>query len=1741
MEVKNSPVDEPDEKRRKLIVSEKEAVDTNISSFIKYDGAHFRKLIKGDNPLGGVRQLLAVIRNTSNDILSDFLNSGGSALDVVLVLDKLESNTFFHNYQPVFSVLSLIINRVRDEYPRLMSSTEDACRRLLHNHTAVLHSMLASSSSQVNKKTVLEMLTAMVMLSVQLAREVLSLSLREATMNELAKHPMNSEPYSVRAHFLRYVLSYFYHDSIHLTKQLIENRNLLQCIILAGLTNDEAPLIKIFFSTLKEKIVENITIMKTTKRKIFNTKVMMKLLEAYTWTGPRLQKKSGKKGDGPKVWSKVREEDKEEVVGYLHQLMTVLCTNHKLGVAFVDPTVGLDEKNYNDLVFSVIRLMNPYWNVSLVRELAVEIVTACPDLVAPTFKHLGVQGSFQPDVSLSFVHTCQFAKQVIESLVPGRSLTKSGSPDQLTHLTTRVVFNMNVLSSVRAGLASIHPTLRLLAISLLNSAFLALSRFTHFVKTHFSSTPKNFIEYNQSLSDHITKNIAMEQELMVAWSLGVGGDQSGLPVPTETEYYLPLLELLLSYSQVFPLYLPAAFITKLQHTTLDTIDIHTAALFRVRLIKVALMFRSIQPSQPEFGEMVETLVPLLSSQDEAKSVLKSLLMKTGYFEGVESEVDIWVTNLTLFPTCESHLPLLLATLSEAVSKPKRCIKMLEEFSNPSDVSEADEFDWNELIEVSKNPSAALTPWEKMLPSSRISILVPALIRVLNNNIVDSPCSCKFITHLLGDITYSQVELHTYYQMLESCASPLVEPVKEYVSKWINIEESSDILSNQPFKKHSSEYRMLKMLSSHNFSVDEPLKPLGEVEPETLSVLLRLVVFHAVRGRGSHSPPITQELLTRLAGPDMQLSALQEVLLHPLVLLHFTPLQPPSPHNLTPLILALVDLVYIQHHKLLNPYRKRFLDQLQKAIKKGKKVKSSNLQDIFTKLVTGKEEVSALLSTIVESQPELDEWTDVAGSLLQSASSLKCLLPGEVITVLSRHTSLHTLLVDYLTVFPHLIDCLHLDHLTSSQEQLSQLCCLVLKFDSDGSVQRRLLKNNKRQLEVIFPALAAAGRLADSSLVRHCGHLVPRLIDCLQSDPIPTWLTENSGAIGAFLADSSDDKCLEVYNCLDSQLTWSSAHLDIAKHVYVKLGHVVNFVVKTLDMLVPLTAPPTLARAESVCASLRDVVDPEAKDQDWEPIRSCEVWSRWVRLALKLGETPDTQASFLLSTLTRLCAAVYHDDRSKAANLTEMVFSHSQFLAVVLAKPSPTKDALMELILTLLQLDASVMVSSHIPIFLSAYSASLSTCDQLILRLLQLYEKEGVSIAEWKPLLWGESAASFYSVRSQVTPGLWTRQSFTQLLDLFDEQRVNTTIAQFPVDRDLKPKDSVKEQADVYDPAFYLPMLVSMFAPSEIVFTYKTCQSGCLSLVLSALASYHENVRIVAYVALQRFHCHLESHTNSQDTLWLHFLDALRLGLNAAEGEVPRINSVVAVFLARTALVLTNPSHPLYLPLSQFVLAKPRFHLETVPELLPLFNSADVQLHNTHQEWMLSVLRDGMRDSEDFLVCLKSMVFKIILEFYSSTLASEKSKLLILETLLAAVSVRGAGLLLMGCYSLYPWLHSVVRDPSPVLLTPLIALLTAVLHKSSAAVVVPLLIHLASLPQLTEPQLTAVLAALAPHQLTAGAVTRLVDTVDSTLGGAYQLRTMLANGVKYVEPAPTESKDAMGYLKNVVLRLFQNEL
>ena len=85
----------------------------------------------------------------------------------------------------------------------------------------------------------------------------------------------------------------------------------------------------------------------------------------------------------------------------------------------------------------------------------------------------------------------------------------------------------------------------------------------------------------------------------------------------------------------------------------------------------------------------------------------------------------------------------------------------------------------------------------------------------------------------------------------------------------------------------------------------------------------------------------------------------------------------------------------------------------------------------------------------------------------------------------------------------------------------------------------------------------------------------------------------------------------------------------------------------------------------------------------------------------------------------------------------MVSSHSDFMTVILNEDgeyTKQKEMLLELLVVLIGINAKLCQSSHVPLLLASYQASMSVVDQLILRLLHAYEKNGVLLSPFRQIL-----------------------------------------------------------------------------------------------------------------------------------------------------------------------------------------------------------------------------------------------------------------------------------------------------------------------------------------------------------------------------------------------------------------------
>lgn len=257
----------------------------------------------------------------------------------------------------------------------------------------------------------------------------------------------------------------------------------------------------------------------------------------------------------------------------------------------------------------------------------------------------------------------------------------------------------------------------------------------------------------------------------------------------------------------------------------------------------------------------------------------------------------------------------------------------------------------------------------------------------------------------------------------------------------------------------------------------------------------------------------------------------------------------------------------------------------------------------------------------------------------------------------------------------------------------------------------------------------------------------------------------------------------------------------------------------------------------------------------------------------------------------------------------------------------------------------------------------------------------------------------------------------------------------------------------YDMSFILPLLDQLLAPENAVQTYRFTRSGAITLVISALSNYNEDVRKAACHVLSRFYHHVEARQTGKDNpLWLRFIEAVCKGTAVLEDF--HLNSFAAIFFARMSLVLTQPGHVMYVALSHYLGAKSAPDLSGIPELYTLLHSADVN-YKEHRSFILEILKDGMRTKRDFQVALRSMAFKLIMELYNSCISDLDTRVQILQVFKQVVKVTfGITVLCTSCGFL-SWLVHVTK------------ILDSDSAKTVLPVVIDILLGIVSIPRISD--------------------------------------------------------------------------
>uniref|UniRef100_A0A8C6N9L5 Uncharacterized protein n=1 Tax=Melopsittacus undulatus TaxID=13146 RepID=A0A8C6N9L5_MELUD len=427
------------------------------------------------------------------------------------------------------------------------------------------------------------------------------------------------------------------------------------------------------------------------------------------------------------------------------------------------------------------------------------------------------------------------------------------------------------------------------------------------------------------------------------------------------------------------------------------------------------------------------------------------------------------------------------------------------------------------------------------------------------------------------------------------------------------------------------------------------------------------------------------------------------------------------------------------------------------------------------------------------------------------------------------------------------------------------------------------------------------------------------------------------------------------------------------------------------------------------------------------------WYNLVKTGLKYRYRDET----FLKVLNIAIQLLYKKESSlsqslvKLSKLHMMVMQHSLFLSTIL-RSREEDEALVDILLTVVKLNPSLCESSHLAVLLGSYGATLSTVDQKVLLLLQLYEKNEQSLINSRILLWGPAAVEHHKTCKSLGKSLWQQPSMEEILCLLDREKMMKTILSFPqhrrllssqeIQESLYRDESVKNLGDFYDPCFLLQLFSELTRPECVVACHKFVEVNALGLTVAALSSYDSNMRAAAYFVLASFRSHLEGARFREQSQLLYLLDAVQNGIRQPN---LRFTFSLTLYIARVAQQILKPEDHMYIKINRFLLSHQYLDLRKVPGFFQLFYSFDFE-YKTEREWILRFLGEGLRDKYCYELYDYQRIFQVILSFFNSPLCDEGSQSRILEILQNAAYVTRAAYELIQDHSLLTWIVHILE-------------------------------------------------------------------------------------------------------------------
>ncbi|CAB3230253.1 unnamed protein product [Arctia plantaginis] len=1463
-----------------------------------FDIKHFRKELaakQGQNM--ALTQFLQVCLNPDSpaDYLLEYLKSGGNSHEILRQINQ-ESKKNLTLATPAFHLFHLIILKVQSSLPHMITITEEACRYFLNTFMSTVEIMISENSGPRHRKIVLKLLTSMVTLSSDLGIEVLNQApLTPKHLQHVVEKPNFKEKDNVRTSFVHFMTSFLVDGHLPLIKALLEKQGLL-ALVIPGLINDEAEATLIFLNILKKNVIDNALISKSLKLKTFSHQVLHNLFKVFSWKGP------------PEISQEARSAARPEIMGLLSDIIVTLFTSHRLGLYFVDKSLGTIDANKNQNLYKALLTLKRPWENEYECDVILNILFKCPDLHRALFSV--IEHSFEPQHSPIWERAVDFTIKLLNKLKPEEMVSRTSNLNeiQIANFIRFITLPVPLIKLIHINLGK-DQTVSLYCVKVLVKMLQSLRRYLQIleISESQSSDLRNKLEY--FIPKHLPAPaiiVKLIDNVISENAVDENNKDYRLPKINDTEALTSLVDLLLLYNDINSPYFETlegnVDMKKILEFSTTLKNGHVALLkFKVVSLWLTLDSSAVSLKNSMFKELFLIMLEVFMSDDddtwiEAKDTLQMFFKNTSIFEGDEDEIHLILYTLR---NSKVNPPSLIGDIVQYVLEN---IKELTDYVRNQlvhfEISSENNEDnlkklFNDLMEDKNTEDSVFL--ESKMPSPFIVGCIQYLqlhkdakknikhfLSLYIANLLHSNYSPELTEVLIGDC---KLDARNYVASWMSDPVPLLDSiigrdeVLKAMSKTIVGDENICLKDIFPCLEEVSEGGDVK-ISDVLYKIDVTNK----IDSSELLIWAKYLIYCIVRMTNmgqlneKHQIKITDyfQCLIEIGKKNLQVDICRTIILtllkNPQLVKVYKPVKTgkdESNLHASTFILQVIkqnnDIVnYLNNkHRVLKSYQQKNYNEIVKAfikINKRKNVESDYTLNVLQMVGLSNEDDIKIFNLVFDAEigscikddkePTLvleilsnliDKYSEtVTLELQQNILKNTIALYTKLLTNKDMNPNLSNLenvLTKYFENKPHQVsrvldeDFKKFFHLNTLRKSTANLASVLLKFNAkfckifkeeigrpEILSQRELtlplgvavinhnqfLRDNKDFLSTVFNEYKSniikllekphkAGQIYVS-----CWQFIRKLvIECMDTNDISKLFNKSHKFE---VIELSHIKLLQIL-FLKLCIPGNGVKKEYLNNYFLSMLHVAVIAVKEvkIDALdVIITAIHDVIQVSKTVVGL----DTQQK-QEFVKITESASWQNFCKatlkdsLKVKTVEEANVMGPKVLALLTELVKLFYSENHEDITNIFDMVTSHSEFLNVMLSYHSTDiKSRLIEFLYTLMLKNKSVMKTQQIPVYLSAYHATRNPSDRLILAILHHYETNGLPVNEYKPYVFGDSAANFYAVRKNRSSSLWSHPTPNQVLNLFDKEVIQRTVKHFPVTQKFEYSYELKKNIGV---------------------------------------------------------------------------------------------------------------------------------------------------------------------------------------------------------------------------------------------------------------------------------------------------------------------------------------------------------